>query len=101
MSFRECINCEYVSCTLFHRCLLIAESIVKNTPEQTLQIEAVAIAAIHQKMNQKRARNKNFHAPVPLAGYARRRRKNGHYGDRYNYLHTGNWHGVIRFMKNN
>jgi len=33
MQFRECINCHYLSCTVFKRCILVAESIVKNTPE--------------------------------------------------------------------
>lgn len=36
MGFRECINCHYLSCTVFKRCILVAESIVKNTPETPL-----------------------------------------------------------------
>jgi len=31
MKFRECINCTYSSCTVFRRCLIVAEQVVKNS----------------------------------------------------------------------
>jgi len=33
MKFKECVNCEYISCTAYRRCLIDAENKVKNTPE--------------------------------------------------------------------
>jgi hypothetical protein len=49
MGFRECINCEYVSCTLYQRCLLIAEKIVRdpNPTEEQLQLGATIHDGLH------------------------------------------------------
>jgi len=100
MPFRECINCYWMACTVRRKCF--GDEGFANEPEllDVLQIEAIHIAALHQKTHQKPTRKKNFYAPAPLSGYARRKRKNGTYGENYNFLHTGNWHGVIRFFKN-
>jgi hypothetical protein len=101
MSFRECVNCDYVTCTIRRVCLLGQNDPTKQQYWEDLTKEALQIAALQQKLHKPVSRRTNFFAPAPLAGYARRKRKNGSYGNCYNFLHTGNWHGVIRFFKNN
>jgi hypothetical protein len=71
-----------------------------------LMIEADSVAtkkrqqeyAIRQAKKAERRRHNGW-APVPFSGFARRKRKNNTYGKFYNFLHTGNWHGVMLFLK--
>lgn len=104
--FRECINCEWVTCTVWNLCVA---KLREENPQHTkvlLEIESITVSqkkrqqeyAIRAAQKAERRRH-HFFARVPLSGYARRRRKNGQYGRFYNYLHMGRWHGFMRFLK--
>jgi len=105
-NFRECINCDWVSCTILKTCMLEVRDRQPSTTGMLLEIEAYNVATKKRQqeyaIREERAAEKRRHnifAPLPLSGFARRKRKNGSYGRNYNYLHSGKWHAVMRFFK--
>jgi hypothetical protein len=100
MTFRECVNCCWLSCTIQKTCF---EKKLAQVPEATtlaLQIEAENAVKMKRKPAKKPRKAKCTFAPNPYVGFTRRQKANGKWSNKYNFIHKSSWHHIYQWLKN-